>query len=991
MSRSTLPRVALMALAIALPCSAIANAMEDRNERPALADLASQRKAFLASRSAAERKVPVSVAQQWQEDPETFNALRTLFGRHSTSSQIAPEERALYRVDAVSAAAIETALGTLGVTPKFVSQRRPYATVELTVAQIQVLAESEDVTRISAVIGPRAKGNASLAHDISALSTGNASGGGDLSGSGVVIGLISLPFSASLLSELETATAVPTEASGNLIILGDAKVTCDPGADPGPDPCAGLTADALNMLQVIYQIAPGAQVVMGSPGITSEPGEMATLVDAMVAGDVGNSVPAANIILDDLYYPSQNPFEVDEISEAITDARANGVLYLTAAGDGGHYAETDSTSSVYVADVESVSADGTAAQQLDSFLVEQDTIHNFGGDTLTTVAESLADVCLFSDQNPDFSTSALTAWIYDETDAFVGSIDGVGCLSQDDPESALPLEADSSIVVLVNTVGGSSRVMLTSERAAVPADLVFTAPTMSKTTAGNILGHAYAPGALTIAAADLCVDEGNNDAVQNYSDDSVCPTISIAPYSADGEGADVPRFYWQMDSESNWQQIDEGLAVAKPSVTALGKESVQLWDGNALASGDFIGTSASVAAASGIAALYWEYRGASETDVNVLSVEVATALQESVTGAGADILFGSGVLNASAAVAPLSSGNDAADKTLFDEPLPVQNLSMMSVPGGVELDFDKALDDVADPAVFEYSAVCGESPADDTLLNKTLYASDADGGVPNETKVPLFIASAEEVFCSVTPRRDSTANVYSPSSLNASAESGGVAPVTVSMTAKAAGAVMSFSASDLEATETVTYSATCFAGDEAISGWSPKTDVVSETDYIFQQPVGTEVTCGVTVNVLNGGGDITSSTETTASATAGAVTAATASVTADSGGIIVRWTPDPNLASADMASGTVRCVNAETDAEVVNQALSGASTFVEAEAGVALSCSVTTVISINGVGQTPTTTSSTTVTPEEELASGLPIWLLYQATQGSGAEEDPAP
>ena len=220
-------------------------------------------------------------------------------------------------------------------------------------------------------------------------------------------------------------------------------------------------------------------------------------------------------------------------------------------------------------------------------------------------------------------------------------------------------------------------------------------------------------------------------------------------------------------------------------------------------------------------------------------------MRDSVTGAGADILFGSGVLNASAAVAPLTSVNDAADKTLFDEPLPVQNLSMTSVPGGVELDFDKALDDVADPAVFEYSAVCGGA-ADDTLLNKTLYASDADGGVVNDTKVPLFIASAEEVFCSVTPRRDSTANLYSPSSLNASAESGGVAPVTVSMTAKAAGAVMSFSASDLEATETVTYSATCFAGDEAISGWSPKTDVVSETDYIFQQPVGTEVTCGVT-------------------------------------------------------------------------------------------------------------------------------------------------
>ena len=96
---------------------------------------------------------------------------------------------------------------------------------------------------------------------------------------------------------------------------------------------------------------------------------------------------------------------------------------------------------------------------------------------------------------------------------------------------------------------------------------------------------------------------------------------------------------------------------------------------------------------------------------------------------------------------------------------------------------------------------------------------------------------------------------------------------------------------------------------------------------------------------------------------------------------MVHWTPDSNLASADMATGTVLCVNAETGAEVINQALSGASTFIEAEAGAALSCSVTTVISINGSDQAPTTTSSTTVTPEEALTPGLPIWLLYQATQ----------
>lgn len=983
MLRTSLVHIAVMTAAIALAPSATVADSARTSTVEGRGQAAVEHRSFLASRTAAERKAPVSVVKQWREAPENFVPMRTLFGRPSAVSAPVSDERKLYRVDVASAASIEMLMAALGVTPKFVSNRRPYATVELTAAQVQVLAESDDVTRIREVIGPRAKGNASIAHDIGSLTTGNAQGGGDLSGNGVVIGLISLPFSADLLSALETAAAVPTEASGDLLLLGNTKVTCDPAADPGPDPCAGLTADALNMLQVIHEIAPGAQVVIGSPGSASEPGEMAAVVDAMVAGDTGSSVPAANIILDDLYYPSQNPFEVDEISEAIADARDAGALYLTAAGDGGHHAETGNTSSVYVADVESVSAAGTAAQQLDPFLGSNDTIHNFGGATLVTANESLADVCLFSDQNPGFATTALTAWIYDENDAFVGSIDGLGCLSQDDPASALPLAADSSVIVLVNTVGGSSRVMLTAERESVPAGLAFAAPTMSETTPGNVLGHAYSPDALTVAAANLCVDTANGDAVQNYSDDTACPTISIAPYSADGEDADVSRFYWQMDSGSNWKAIEGGLSASKPSVTAIGTEAVQLWNGTALELGTFTGTSASVAAASGIAALYWEFRGAAETNVNVLAAEVAAALRESVTDAGvvgADVLFGSGVVDAPTAVAPLGTGDDA-NKTLFDEPLAVQNLSLTSVPGGVELDFDKAVDDVADPEVFEYSVQCGDSLGDASLVDRALFASDSTGGVVNESKVPKFIASTEEVFCTVASRRDSTAAIYAPTTHSISAESGGVAPVTVSMTAKAAGAVLSFSASDLEATETVTYSAACTADDQDIPGWNPKTDAESETDYIFQQPAGTEITCGITVQVENGGGETTSSTVATASATAAAIGATTVTFTADSEGIVVTWTPDSNLASADMATGAVLCVNAETGAEVINQALSGASTFIEAEAGVALSCSVTTVISINGSDQAPNTTSSTTVTPEEALTPGLPIWLLYQATQ----------
>ena len=59
----------------------------------------------------------------------------------------------------------------------------------------------------------------------------------------------------------------------------------------------------------------------------------------MVAGD--GQVPPADIIIDDLFYPTQNPFEFDAVSEAIKKVREQqNVLYMTAAGDHG---QTDSS------------------------------------------------------------------------------------------------------------------------------------------------------------------------------------------------------------------------------------------------------------------------------------------------------------------------------------------------------------------------------------------------------------------------------------------------------------------------------------------------------------------------------------------------------------------------------------------------------------------------------------------------------------------------
>ena len=72
--------------------------------------------------------------------------------------------------------------------------------------------------------------------------------------------------------------------------------------------------DALYLLQLIYDMAPDAQVVMASPGVSSVPGEMATIVAALATGDSDAGIPAADIIIDDLFTPIKILFEIDEVS-----------------------------------------------------------------------------------------------------------------------------------------------------------------------------------------------------------------------------------------------------------------------------------------------------------------------------------------------------------------------------------------------------------------------------------------------------------------------------------------------------------------------------------------------------------------------------------------------------------------------------------------------------------------------------------------------------
>ena len=816
---------------------------------------------FLQSLTPAERKLPTDlVAVQRRTAGQPLPA--PLEARAATQARSAVTELTVYRIDGTTTDALVSALASLSVDPKFVSQSRPYVTAYLSPASAVALAESGAVFKITRVMGPKAQGQgstlAAAAHRLNELYPVNQPDTGDpaLDGSGVVVGLISLPFKQADLDLLdaETTRIIPDGTALTVLTGGDA-VAHGSGTLDAIDNTDG-SLDALYLLQLIYDMAPDAQVVIASPGVNSVPGEMATIVAALAAGDSGAGIPAANIIVDDLLYVDQNPFEVDEVGEAVTAAREAGVLYVTAAGDNGQ-AGASPTSAVYVSDFDGVeaSADLVAIDPfLDGFYVQ-----SFGGDGILTVTEDLENLCVFWNERPSAGAPArFVAWIYDDSDNLVDDL-GVsapgGCTGSGvSTGSKVVFDQGASAV-------SDYRLMVTGVRDIVPANLSYSSAIFDEVTAGSIRGHAAGTDALAVAASELCVDGLTAD----YAG---CSDLSIASYSSDGEVAGSARFFWQSDGEGGYQEIDGGLAVSKPDLTAAGMSILKHVASGATGDVDYYGTSASAAAIAGIAALYWEY---AEGTLGIHADFVAEAVRDLLGNAaldagdtGADLLFGAGVLDA-----------------------------------------PKPLDD--------------------------------DSGTAVVTR----------------PR------------------------VSLTLSAKAAGAALQFGAA-LPAANGAVYTATCTDGGDAITAWTDRT-VEPGTAYAVQGTPQAEISCTVTGSVQDADGDTLVETDS-AAVTALGVTETTVAFASDIDEIVVTWSTDGDIADEGMLVVSLTCTDSSGAVVVDNVELDESPYAFESDGGESLECTVSTTVSINGATATAVGDPTiTTVTPD--MASGLPIWLLYQATQ----------
>ena len=906
----------------------------------------------------------------------------------------------------------------------------------LTDSQVVEVANYDAVKKIQRVKGPKAQGttDAWVAHRFAdmdgANEPSNIPGKPALTGAGVVIGVISLPVTQLDVTDLITDTSLPplyndaeeppSDDSRLYLYRGYTKDDAnDPDVDLDVISTSGVDA-GLNMVQVIRDIAPHAKFVLASPGLTSDPQDMANLIAALAEGrgspgDTGY-IPPADIIVDDLDYLTQNPFEVDLISDAIAAAETAGTMYVTAAGDHGYvtaagddvyHQSTDSTSNVHVAAFNGVESPTDFFD--DPFV---NNLHRFSdGSYYITVEQPLTDLCLFWAEDPGSGTDGndLDLFVWNDVsgdgkvdydteivfDTFLGDFDGPGyCLL----ESGEQISTGSRILLGDFNATNTNRFMLIGER----ADSSFVnqqgaddiSATFSVTTRGAIRGHAYFGSALTVGGAQY-IEE--NNAVVPFWDadvDVLAGSVTANAYSSDGE-VNTRRFFWRKDDLDQWQSVpitDSVSSPQKPNLVAASAIGVRAVTQNSDEEADpstpatiadqiFYGTSASAAVVAATAALYWQFREwqideslVSGPDVSPEDIRRAvTASTQGNTDSWSQSI-GNGVLDAPKAL---------------ESPLPPSELTLVeSQPGVLTLNYNRAFNDLDANAVFLYSVDCAYPNNDELIDEINIEPADSGEGSAGSTKAPINLYPpnnriGEEVTCEVTTTHPQSGLGWKGSgSADALSVTTALSPPSVAMTAKSAGVTMQFAASTDDDVANLEYSAACTANGNAINGW-PTADgvVMPSTPYNRPAEPGVNVACTVTASLERGGDPgLALTAQDSASARAGSPVATTVTMAPDSGGVSVRWAVDPNLVTGVNTSFTLLCTQGGVRL-VDNQPVSGAAYFVEADQSAPVQCSVTTQISGAGISTINQSAVSASATAEEEQASGLPVWLLYIATQ----------
>jgi hypothetical protein len=352
----------------------------------------------------------------------------------------------------------------------------------VTLGELENLAASEDVKYIRRasrahrhVVRVDSQGDTTLG----ALALRNASG---LTGVGVKVGVLS--DSVDFLTN--------SQASGQLDAV--TVLTGQGGTGAG---------EGTAMLEIVHDLAPGAQLYFAT-AFNSEASFAQNILNLRSNG--------CDIIVDDVSYFDESPFQDGIVAQAVNAVTADGALYFSSAGNDGNL---DAHSS---ATWEGDFLDGGAAGSiLQGFGETGARLHNFGPatfDRIVSPSSGTFDVGLFWADPLGASTNDYDLFVLNSAGTAVFDFSNNSQTGTQDPIELCTAQANDRVVIV--KFSGAGRFL----HMQVFGD---GAARLNNGTSGNTLGHACAANALCVAAVNAQAAFPNlfnsSNTVESFSSD----------------------------------------------------------------------------------------------------------------------------------------------------------------------------------------------------------------------------------------------------------------------------------------------------------------------------------------------------------------------------------------------------------------------------------------------------------------------------------------
>ena len=407
-------------------------------------------------------------------------------------------------------------------------------------------------------------------------------------GAGVKVGVLS--DSVDHLAQSQATGDLPTD----LTVL------------PGQSGVPG-TGEGSAMLEIVHDLAPGASLYFAA-GLNGQANFAQNILNLRAAG--------CDIIVDDIGYFAEPPFQDGIIARAVNTVTADGALYFSSAGNEGN--KTHGTSGTWEGDFLDGGPAGTPVNGRNG------NIHDFGNATLFNTATGFGGGAFLFWADPlAASTNDYDLFVLDANGTTVLGASTTAQTGTQNPIEGLIGNLSPGLRVVVVKVSGDVRFL----------HLDTIGGQLQVNTAGQGRGHAAATNSFSVAAVDIAhafpnpFAGGGQDPVENFSSDGPRRVFfqqdgtPITPNNFTNTGGTVRQFPVIASSD--------GVSTSVPGFQP------------------FFGTSAAAPHAASIAALV-KSLNSGLTPTEIRNILTSTALD--IEAFGVDNDSGSGLLMALAAL-----------------------------------------------------------------------------------------------------------------------------------------------------------------------------------------------------------------------------------------------------------------------------------------------------------------------------------------------------